>query len=454
MQSTQSQPPDLSWATGADPKRRRARRVLLVFAATLAAILYLDRVCISQSQQLIAGDLGLTKKQMGLVMTVFGIAYGLFEVPLGWLGDRVGPRRVLAWAVGGWSFFTVATGWVGGFISLLGARFLFGAGEAGCFPNLTKAFSAWFAGADRARVQGLMWVAARWSGAFTPLAVVAVLDVTTWRRSFFLFGAIGFVWTILFYRWFRDCPPALAGSTPLTTSAPAAQGREEFPAPAGRAPVPWGRFLRSRSVWLLCVQYACLSYGFWFYLTWLPTYIREQFGMAGTDRYLAALLAAPPLFLGGFSCWLTGWLTPRLVRRFGGVARVRRSLGAAGCALACLMLLLSARLKHPGLAMAAMGCSCFGNDMAMPGSWAGCMDLGGRFAGTLSGLMNTWGCLGGLLAPWTIPYILQAAGNDWAVVIRVIAGGYFIGALSWLGIDPVTPLDRLGSPLEQNQATA
>ena len=130
--------------------------------------------------------------------------------------------------------------------------------------------------------------------------------------------------------------------------------------------------------------------------------------MAEADRYLAALLAAPPLFLAGISCWLTGWLTPRQVKRFGDVARVRRSLGATGCALACLIL-------------------------------------------QFSGWMNTWGCLGGLLAPWTIPYILQAAGNDWAVVIQVIAGWYFVGALSWLGIDPVTPADRTESPAEQNK---
>ena len=289
-----------------------------------------------------------------------------------------------------------------------------------------------------------MWLAARWSGAFTPLAVVAVLDVTTWRRSFFLFGAIGFVWTVFFYRWFRDRPPD-TGVTPFSEPARAEQARGESPRSLAQVPVPWGRFLRSRSVWLLCVQYACLSYGFWFYLTWLPTYIKEQFGMAEADRYLAALLAAPPLFLAGISSWLTGWLTPRLVKRFGDVARVRRGLGATGCAFACLMLLVSVQLKHPVLAMVAMGCSCFGNDMAMPGSWAGCMDLGGRFAGTLSGLMNTWGCLGGLLAPWTIPYILQATGNDWTPVIRVIAGWYFIGALCWLGIDPVTPVVRTGS---------
>lgn len=437
MQLTQSQPRGAPSPFATERQLDRARRLLVVFAMTLAAILYLDRVCISQSQSLIAADLGLTKKQMGFVMTVFGIAYGLFEIPIGWLGDRFGPRRVLTWAASWWSFFTVSTGWVSGFASLLGARFLFGAGEAGCFPNLTKAFSAWFIGPDRTRVQSSMWVAARWGGAFTPLAVVAALDLTTWRCSFYLFGAIGFVWAFMFYRWFRDRPPG-EGKTSLTGSVGTAQESVHSPA---LAPVPWARFLRHRSVWLLGIQYACLSYGFWFYLTWLPTYIKEQFGMAEADRYLAALLAAPPLFLAGISCWFTGWLTPRLVKRFGSVARVRRGLGATGCGLACFMLLVSVRLKDPVLAMVAMGCSCFGNDLAMPGSWAACMDLGGRFAGTLSGLMNTWGCLGGLLAPWTIPYILQAAGNDWGTVIQVIAAWYFIGALSWLGIDPVTPID-------------
>jgi len=205
---------------------------------------------------------------------------------------------------------------------------------------------------------------------------------------------------------------------------------------------PWGCFVRSRSVWLICLQYTCLSYGFWFYMTWLPTYIREQFGLQHADRYAAALLAAPPLFLAGISCVLTGWITPRLVGRIGDMARVRRLLGSSGCALACVMLILSTHLRNPVLAMAAMGFSAFGNDMAMPGSWAGCMDMGGRFVGTLSGIMNTWGCFGGLLAPATIPYILKGAHNDWSVVIHVLAAGYAVGALCWLGIDPVTPLDQ------------
>jgi sugar phosphate permease len=257
-----------------------------------------------------------------------------------------------------------------------------------------------------------------------------VLDFVTWRQSFYLFGSIGFLWAWLFWRWFRDRPKEQSRpAEPVTATGPCSDPG-----------VPWKRLFSNRSVWLLCLQYACLSNGFWFYLTWLPTYIREQFGLEQTDRYVAALLAAPPLFLAGIGCVLAGWLTPRLVRRFGDARRVRRGLGVLGHAVACTMLLVSIRLENPVLSMIAMGFSCFGNDLAMPGSWAGCMDLGGRFSGTLSGTMNMWGCIGGLLAPWTIPYILEAAGNQWRVVIVVIAGWYAVGALCWLGIDPVTPI--------------
>jgi ACS family glucarate transporter-like MFS transporter len=411
--------------------------VLLSFAMTLAAILYIDRVCIAQSQHLISGELGLSKEQMGWAFTVFGIAYGLFEIPGGWLADRFGPRRILTGGVSWWSFFTAASGWARSLTSLVSYRFLFGLGQACCFPNLTRAFSNWFDREDRTRVQGLMWLAARWGGAFTPLLVVFTLDFMTWRQSFYLFGSLGVLWAMFFWRWFRDHPadhhpadvePRHFSESPLMT-------RER-----SRLHVPWQRLFSSRSVWLLCLQYACLSYGFWFYLTWLPTYIREQFGLEQADRYVAALLAAPPLFLAGISCVLTGWLTPHLVRHFGDVRRVRRGLGILGHAMACTMLLVSVYLKNPIFSMSAMGFSCFGNDIAMPGSWAGCMDMGGRISGTLSGTMNMWGCLGGLLAPWTIPYILTAAGGNWHTVILVIAGWYAVGALCWLGIDPVTPV--------------
>ena len=143
---------------------------------------------------------------MGWVFAAFAWSYALFEIPGGWLGDWIGPRKVLMRIVIWWSFFTAATGWAWNFFSLLVTRFMFGAGEAGCFPNLTKAFTTWLPRSERVRAQGIMWMSARWGGAFTPLLVFWVLQFVSWRRAFEIFGALGVVWAIWFYWWFRDNP--------------------------------------------------------------------------------------------------------------------------------------------------------------------------------------------------------------------------------------------------------
>src|SRR5512141_659706 len=154
----------------------RARHVVTLFAVTLAMITYIDRVCISQTAPAMRQDLGLSAIEMGRAFSVFAWAYALFEVPGGWLGDRLGPRRVLMRVVLWWSFFTAATGWVWNATSLIVTRTLFGAGEAGCFPNLTRVFTTWLPSSKRERSQAILWLSARWGGALTPLLVAYVLD--------------------------------------------------------------------------------------------------------------------------------------------------------------------------------------------------------------------------------------------------------------------------------------
>src|SRR5262249_28513524 len=151
----------------------RARYWVIVFAVALAVIQYLDRVCISQAAPYIRTDLNLSQKQMGYVFSAFTLAYALFEIPCGYLGDKIGPRKVFLRVVLWWSFFTAATGWARGLASLVITRFLFGAGEAGCFPNLTKAFDRWLPPGERARAQGVLWMSARWGGALAPALVLA-----------------------------------------------------------------------------------------------------------------------------------------------------------------------------------------------------------------------------------------------------------------------------------------
>ena len=126
-------------------QHQRATRVrywVIVFAITLAVVTYIDRVSISFAAPFISKDLGLDKRQMGAIFAAFGWAYALFEIPGGYLGDRMGPRSVLTRIVLWWSFFTAATGWAWNYASMLVCRFLFGVGEAGGFPNLFESLRA------------------------------------------------------------------------------------------------------------------------------------------------------------------------------------------------------------------------------------------------------------------------------------------------------------------------
>src|SRR5947209_15571405 len=152
---THPQPASKNIPVNIRQKPTNARYIVVAFAVTLAILSYIDRVCMSQAAPSITAELGLNKNQMGAIFSAFAVAYALFEIPGGWMGDWMGARKVLLRIVVWWSAFTVLTGYMWSYTSLWVVRFLFGAGEAGCFPNLTKAFSSWLPSSERARAQGI-----------------------------------------------------------------------------------------------------------------------------------------------------------------------------------------------------------------------------------------------------------------------------------------------------------
>ncbi|MBL8293669.1 MAG: MFS transporter, partial [Bryobacterales bacterium] len=184
--------------------RGRYGVLALVFAA--AVITYLDRVCISVAAPAMQRDLGLTQLQFSWVFTAFYIAYAVFEMPAAWLGDRWGQRRTMIRIVGCWSIFTIFTGLVRGYPSLLLTRFVFGAGEAGAFPTLSRAISRWFPVHARSRANGLMWMGARFGGAISPVLAVVAMAYLGWRGAFVLFGFTGLLWVAVWAWWYRDDP--------------------------------------------------------------------------------------------------------------------------------------------------------------------------------------------------------------------------------------------------------
>jgi MFS family permease len=421
---------------------------VIVFAVTLAIVAYIHRVSISYAAPLISSDLGLNREQMGAVFSAFALAYALFEIPGGWLGDWMGPRRVLLLITVWWSAFTAVTGAVWSFGSMWAVRFLFGAGEAGCFPNLTKAFTTWLPAVERVRAQGIMWTFARWGGAFTPPLVLLVLSFTTWRWAFVIFGSLGLVWAAAFALWFKDNPR----NNPRVNSAEMAllAGSEHLA--SGHGNVPWGKLIRSRTVWLLWLQYFLLSYPWYFYITWLPTYLQSPTGR-GLSPEASAQYAIFPLLFGGFGSLFCGFISVHMERWVGSTRTSRRLLACLGFFSASMFLLLSIQLRDPLWAMLAMGMASFSNDLVMPGAWGTCMDVGGPYAGTLAGSMNMMGNMAGFVAPWLGGYILQRTGDNWNILLYVMAGVYFLGTLCWPFIDPTTPLEVGGESIK-SQAVA
>src|SRR6185436_2834093 len=177
--------------------------------------------------------------------SAFALAYAIFDIPGGYLGDRLGPRKVLMRVVVWRSFFTAATGWAWNYSSILVTRFLFGAGEAGCFPNLTKVFTTWLPPTERVRAQGILWMSARWGGAFSPLIVTPIILWVGWRNAFMIFGAIGLMWAAVFYRWFRDNPM----DHPQLNLAEKDLLRASSSNASGHGDVPWMTILTSGRVW-------------------------------------------------------------------------------------------------------------------------------------------------------------------------------------------------------------
>ena len=403
----------------------RSRYTLLRYAFALSVITYLDRVCIATAAGSIRDELGLDAVRMGWVFSAFTMAYAIFEIPSGWLGDTTGPRKVLTRIVLWWSAFTMATGLAWSYFSLLTFRFLFGAGEAGAFPNVSKSFSHWFPAKERGRAHGIIFMATRLGGALAPPLVIALMARAGWRASFFVFGTLGIFWSAAWWKWFRD-DPAKHPSVNAAELELIQQGREVSKSHT----IEWERLL-SMNLLYVCLTYFAFGYGLYFYLTWLPTYLREARGFsvdtASVLSSIVLLSGAAASILGGL--WTDGW-SKKYGLRAGrcGVASI--SLILSGSALAAAAW-IGAPLGAALLIAVAAGIA----DLSITPAWAVCHDIGGEYAGTVTGCMNTFANIGGVIAPLVMGYAVGKL-NSWTLPIVITAALYVLGGLIALLINP------------------
>jgi MFS transporter, ACS family, glucarate transporter len=446
----------------------KIRHAVLAMLVLLSVVTYLDRICIGISAKEIQSDLGLSESQWGLVLGAFLLAYGLFEIPSGGLGDRIGQRKVLTRIVLWWSAFTALTPLARSFPVMFVTRFLFGAGEAGAYPNAAGCISRWFPAAERGRAQGLVWGASRLGGALTPLIVVPLKAALGWKACFWLFGSLGVVWAIAWMWWFRDDPaqhpsisqqelteiqsgtrletdPIFSDEEPIYDAvlvdpnpyaSPRVADAQAFEATTGSSHhnVPWLTLFARPQLWLIVAMYGTYAWAFTFFLYWLPKYLTQGRGMSDSAMGITVGL----MFTAGvFGNLIGGWLSDHLSRRYG--LHIGRKLIAVSCLASCGVCLLLAALIPGQIPTAALIILAFGlGDCMLPCAWATCLDVGRQYSGAVSGAMNSAGQAGGYLATVLYGYLVTNYGYDRPLLF--LAPGLFIAAVLFALINPTRPL--------------
>lgn len=400
------------------------RHRVIAMTVMLAGVTYLDRVAIGVVAPQITADLHLTKVQMGYVFSAFTIAYGIFEIPTAAWADRIGARGVLTRIVAWWSVFTMATAAAWSYLSLLVIRFLFGIGEAGAWPCVGRVFSRWIPARERGKTQGFFFAGAFLAGAFTPKIVVWLSSMMPWRWIFVVFGCVGLVWSLTWWLWFRDEPRDKAGTSPEEVKM-----IESERGLAVGSHGDWKAVFKIPIVWPICVSHFANTYGTFFIISWLPTYLKEVRGMTESQM---TIFAGLPMFIAAGAALSGGWVTDVLTKRLGlGWGRA----GVAGCAyfVAMIAMFFAARVPDAQLAASLIAVSYGVSMFTLGAAFSLCIDIGKANSAVMTATMNTAGQVGGTLSPIVLAYLVQWFA-DWALPFYVMSGLYAAAVLSWIVI--------------------
>lgn len=395
----------------------------------LSLLLYIDRIAISTAKDGIASDLQLSDVQIGWTLSVFALGYALFQVPGGMLGDKLGARKALSVIVSFWSVFTALTGLAWNFISLMIARFLFGAGEAGAYPCISRTVYSWYPLKERGIVNGINFSGSRIGAAFSLPAIAWLIAEVSWRNTFFILGVIGFVWVIIWYTWFRDEPETHPKLSEQEKQYILTNRQQKTKATVEK--IPLRTIFSSANTWLAMGQYFASNFVFFFCLTWLYPYLRAKYQLSGTAT---GFYAMAPLLMGAAGNWISGLLVDGIYRK-GKWKLSRRFPAVTGFILTAAGLLLLVNAETAVTAITGLSIAVFGADMTLSPSWSFCTDIGKESAGVVSGVMNMAGNIGSFITALAFPYLKKWTGSDTPFFYTAMIFA-LLAAVLWLFMNP------------------
>jgi sugar phosphate permease len=410
---------------------------VFILLCAMYFIEYVDRVNLSVAAPLIKEEFGLSNTRLGVALAAFGYCYAIFQIICGYLGDRFGPRRMLAVSGVLWALGTLVTGFATGLGGLVLARLLVGTGEGGTIPVATRAMSNWVPRERRGFAQGFTHSASRAAAALTPPLVVFMIPFIGWRGSFVVMGVVSLVWVALWFSYFRDDPRDHARITPdelatLPAYTDAARGRD-----GQRQAVPWlPLMLRILPVTLVFFAHA---WALWMYLSWLPSFFVSHFhiNLEHSAFYTGAVFLAA--VVGNTA---GGTLTDSLYTRTGNLNASRRNVVILGFGGSILFMSGVLFVQDQTLVALCLAAALFFLELSAGPVFATPMDVAPAFAGVATGFVSTAAGLAAVVSPITFGYIVDVTGSYTApFVVSIGILGMGIVMSFWMRPDKPLQVD-------------
>ncbi|MDU2064627.1 MAG: MFS transporter [Sporomusaceae bacterium] len=410
-------------------KASNFRWFLGVLVFLISFISYMDRVNLSVATPEIMKEFAFTKLDMGLLQTAFFVGYSLMQIPGGILSEVLGHRLVVSGAAALWSVFTALTAACNSLSLFIGVRALFGVGEGPLAPSFGRFIYRWFHNDEKSRGTSFLLSGVFFGPVVGPALTVALMLAFGWRSVFVIFGAMGLVLAAAWYYFAKDEPK----QSPFVNAAEAAwidQNKVSL-GQTKKVMAPWKHFLSSSQFWAIGLQFFITDYIMYVFLAWLPLYLMEAQNFSLQKMGIAASFPWAALCLVTL---VTGYWSDKLVAKGASKHRIRTLSGIVGLGLCCLGLYLGATATTPTLNVFWLTLSLGSLGLTFTAGWSTCIDLGGAFAGSVSGWMNFWGNIGGVIAPILTAWI--ATNYGWQSAITVTAAFAVAGMVAWIFVRP------------------
>lgn len=380
-------------------------------------ICYAHRNALSVASPLMIQELNLSPAVMGILLSAFFWSYSLMQIPAGWLVDKVGVKKAYSYGFIVWSFASIFTGVANGLVTLVFLRMILGIGQSVAFPASARAVANWFQNKERGTVTGAYLAGVRYGQALIGVIGAYFLATYSWKLFFLVTGLIPFVflipWSMLLGKWeVKDAP------------------KIEESAPTEKPPSFWKNFalLKEKTVFGIFLGFFAYDYAWFVYTTWLPGYLMLERKFTVTEM---GIYSSAPFVIMSVIILISGALSDFLIRKGFQEIRVRKTFIVIGMLIGCLII-PAGLVENKMTSVWLLTISLCGLGICSPNTWTLTQAVCEKNkVGTVSGIQNFGGNLGGVIAPALTGFIAHQT-QSFSLAMTITGGMLIVGILTYI----------------------